>query len=175
MIILTFEQTALCLLIRWIFSWSWGLPHAFIQRLHFSKSLFGFGNGINLYPCILLGYRSSEFIYKTTFPQIHSSVCLWDKDGGLFTSPDLIKNAARWLVGYFSLIDVSEAWITKTRLGHPKFSMVNNDEFQYVCWCQRNKWSSFFIESYLNTCNIITGLYNATKTLAFASYNGKFE
>jgi len=36
---------------------------------------------------------------------------LWDKDGGLFTSPDLIKNAARWLVGYFSLIDVSEAWI----------------------------------------------------------------
>ena len=27
-------------------------------------------------------------------------------------SPDLIKNAARWLAGYFSLIDVSEAWIT---------------------------------------------------------------
>ena len=26
-------------------------------------------------------------------------------------SPDLIKNAARWLAGYFSLIDVSEAWI----------------------------------------------------------------
>ena len=26
-------------------------------------------------------------------------------------SSDLIKNAARWLVGYFSLIDVSEAWI----------------------------------------------------------------
>jgi hypothetical protein len=32
---------------------------------------------------------------------------LWDNDGGLLTSPDLIKNAARWLVGYFSLIDVS--------------------------------------------------------------------
>ena len=27
-------------------------------------------------------------------------------------SPDLIKNAARWLAGYFSLIDVSEAWIS---------------------------------------------------------------
>jgi hypothetical protein len=27
-------------------------------------------------------------------------------------SPDLIKNAARLLVGYFSLIDLSEAWIT---------------------------------------------------------------
>ena len=38
---------------------------------------------------------------------MHNTVCLWDKDGGLFTSPDLIKNAARWLVGYFSLIDVS--------------------------------------------------------------------
>ena len=28
-------------------------------------------------------------------------------------SPDLIKNAARWLVGYFSLIDVSEAFINR--------------------------------------------------------------
>jgi hypothetical protein len=54
-----------------------------------------------------------DVAYKTTISQIHNTVCLWDKDGGLFTSPDLIKNVARWLVGYFSLIDVSEAWILR--------------------------------------------------------------
>jgi hypothetical protein len=53
-------------------------------------------------------HHFGDVAYKTTISQIHNTVCLWDKDGGLFTSPDLIKNAARWLVGYFSLIDVSE-------------------------------------------------------------------
>ena len=87
----------------------------------------------------------AEFIYKTTFPQIHNSVCLWDKDGGLFTSPDLIKNAARWLVGYFSLINVSEAW----KRIWPK--RVREDKYFELCDFSRENTN---IETYWCTISV---------------------
>ena len=85
-----------------------------------SVSLHSFGIPliwIACHPCTSK-HHFGDIAYKTTISQIHNTVCLWDKDGGLFTSPDLIKNAARWLVGYFSLIDVSEASIIHTQNWH---------------------------------------------------------
>jgi hypothetical protein len=55
-----------------------------------------------------VGLRSkkcSHLNYIFSSPDV--SLSPWTK----MASPDIIKNAARWLVGYFSLIDVSEAWI----------------------------------------------------------------
>ena len=46
--------------------------------------------------------------------------------GTKMASPDLIKNAARWLVGYFSLIDVSEAWIVLIDVLYTTLNCLNN-------------------------------------------------
>ena len=66
-------------------------------------------------------------------------------------SPDLNKNAARWLVGYFSLIDVSEAWI----IGHVLITHILH-EYLYVSYVVRlllyfiKYFSEAFVIEHLN-------------------------
>jgi len=60
MVLHTFEQTYLSLVILFTLSCSWGLPHALIHLRQASKFVFGFGNGIKLTFWTLSGYMVSE-------------------------------------------------------------------------------------------------------------------
>ena len=67
-------------------------------------------------------------------------------------SPDLIKNAAHWLVGYFSLIDVSEAWIARYQW------KLMSDKYILYHGCpmgQVKKWLSYLLKVIFYDKNVL--------------------
>lgn len=74
--VLTLEHTYVCFVILSTLSWACGLRQHDIHRKHFSKSDFGFGNGMNFAPISFSGYLLSDLHvpYEQCFTIIFNSI-----------------------------------------------------------------------------------------------------